>query len=189
MRGTADTADPALAQTIADRFDLGAVVGAMRSLARPDDMGRRWSVDTDRGRFTVRTMDNWLPIVDAGTDVALQQAAAAAGVLLPTPVRSRDGNIIESIGGHRWRAYQHLPAGPPLAGPVSSGGRPRGRRRARHAARPGVAGRPGQPVARQATRPGQLGWAGVHRDRPAGTLGRATGGGGTDAGGPGRHRS
>ncbi|WBB99043.1 phosphotransferase [Solwaraspora sp. WMMA2059] len=120
MHGRADTADPSLAQAIADRFDLGSVAGPMRSLARPDDMGRRWSIDTDRGRFTVRTVDTWLPTVDADTDVALQLAAAAAGVLLPTPVRSRDSEVVESVGGHRWRAYQHLPAGPPLAAPVSA---------------------------------------------------------------------
>ena len=34
-------------------------------------------------------MDTWRPIVDAETDVALQQAAAGAGILLPAPVRSR----------------------------------------------------------------------------------------------------
>ncbi|WJK39464.1 phosphotransferase [Solwaraspora sp. WMMA2056] len=120
MHGRADTADPSLARAVADRFGLGTVVGPMRSLARPDDIGRRWSITTDRGRFTVRTMDTWLPIVDADTDVALQLAAAAAGGLLPTPVRSRDGNIVESVGGHRWRAYRDLPAGPPLAAPVSA---------------------------------------------------------------------
>ncbi|WP_326554233.1 phosphotransferase [Micromonospora sp. NBC_01813] len=120
MGGRADTADPALAQAIADRFDLGSVAGPMRSLARPDDMGRRWSVSTDRGSWLVRTMDTWWPIVDAEADTALQLAAAAAGVLLPAPVRSRTGEIIESIGGHHWRAYEHLPAGPPLAAPVSA---------------------------------------------------------------------
>lgn len=120
MGGRADTTDPALAQAIADRFDLGSVAGPMRSLARPDDMGRRWSVSTDRGSWLVRTMDTWWPIVDAETDTALQLAAAAAGVLLPAPVRSRTGEIIESIGGHRWRAYEQLPAGPPLAPPVSA---------------------------------------------------------------------
>ncbi|MFV2098425.1 phosphotransferase [Micromonospora sp. LOL_014] len=120
MHGQADTADPSLARAVADRFDLGSVAGPMRSLARPDDIGRRWSITTDRGRFTIRTMDTWLPIVDADTDVALQLAAAAAGVLLPTPVRSRDGEVVESVGGHRWRAYHQLPAGPPLAAPVSA---------------------------------------------------------------------
>ncbi|MFY1694567.1 hypothetical protein [Solwaraspora sp. WMMA2101] len=67
MHGRADTADPSLARAVADRFGLGTVVGPMRSLARPDDIGRRWSITTDRGRFTVRTMDTWLPIVDADT--------------------------------------------------------------------------------------------------------------------------
>ncbi|MBF9132180.1 phosphotransferase [Plantactinospora sp. S1510] len=120
LRGQADTADPALARAIADRYGLGEVVGEMRSVARPDDTGRRWSLPTDQGRWAVRTMDTWWPIVDAETDVALQQAAAAAGVLLPAPVRSRAGNIVESIDGHSWRTYEWLHSGPPLSAPASS---------------------------------------------------------------------
>lgn len=119
-RGQADRADPALARAIADRYGLGEVAGEMRSLARPDDMGRRWSLETDRGRWAVRTMDTWWPIVDAETDVALQQAAAAVGVLLPAPVRSRTGGIVETVGGHTWRVHERLPAGPPLAAPAGS---------------------------------------------------------------------
>lgn len=119
-RGQADTADPALARAIAERYGLGEVTGEMRSLARPDESGRQWALETDRGRWAVRTMDTWWPIVDAETEVALQQAAAEAGVLLPAPVRSRDGAIVESIGGHSWRAYQWLHSGPPLSAPASS---------------------------------------------------------------------
>jgi Ser/Thr protein kinase RdoA (MazF antagonist) len=120
VSGRADIADPALARAIAERYDLGEVIGAMRSMARPDDMGRRWSLETDRGRWAVRTMDTWWPIVDAETDTALQQAAAAAGVLLPAPVRSRSGAIIESVGDHSWRVYEALHSGPPLAAPAKS---------------------------------------------------------------------
>ncbi|MDG4797737.1 phosphotransferase [Micromonospora sp. WMMD1082] len=120
VRGRAETADASLAHAIAGRYDLGEVVGEMRSVARPDDMGRRWSLVTDRGRWSVRTMDTWWPIVDAETDVALQQAAAAAGVLLPAPVRSRAGRIIEPVGGHRWRVYEGLHSGPPLLAPARS---------------------------------------------------------------------
>jgi len=88
-RGQADVADEALARAVAACFGLGEVTGPMRSVARVDEMARRWSVETERGRWAVRTMDTWRPIVDADTDVALQQAAAGAGILLPAPVRSR----------------------------------------------------------------------------------------------------
>jgi Ser/Thr protein kinase RdoA (MazF antagonist) len=120
VRGQAEIADPALARAVAERYGLGEVAGEMRSVARADDMGRRWSLETDRGRWAVRTMDTWWPIVDAETDVALQQAAAAAGVLLPAPVRSRSGGIVESVGGHTWRVYEWLHSGPPLSAPASS---------------------------------------------------------------------
>jgi hypothetical protein len=119
-RGCADVADPALARAIAAHYDLGRVTGEMRSLARPDESGRRWSLSTDRGRWSVRTMDTWWPIVDVETEVAFQLAAAAAGVRLPMPVRGRSGAIVAEIGGHRWRVNEWLHSGPPLAAPASS---------------------------------------------------------------------
>jgi hypothetical protein len=120
VRGQATQADPALARAIAERYDLGEVTGAMRSVARPDDMGRRWTLETDRGRWALRGLDTWWPIVDAETDTALQEAAAAAGVLLPAPVRSRAGAIVESVGGHTWRVYAWVRSGPPLAAPAGA---------------------------------------------------------------------
>jgi Ser/Thr protein kinase RdoA (MazF antagonist) len=111
-RGRASVADPALVREIAERYGLGEVTGEMRSVAR--------SVETGQGRWAVRTMDTWWPIVDVETEVALQRAAAAAGVLLPAPVRSRSGGIVESVGEHRWRVYQWLHSGPPQSAPASS---------------------------------------------------------------------
>lgn len=120
VRGRAAEEDPALARAIAERFDLGEVTGPMRSVARPDDMGRRWTLETARGRWALRGLDTWWPIVDAETDTALQEAAAAAGVLLPRPVRSRAGGVVESVGGHAWRVYAWVHAGPPLAAPAGA---------------------------------------------------------------------
>ncbi|MEQ7128513.1 phosphotransferase [Actinopolymorpha sp. B11F2] len=119
-RGKADVADKTLAEAVAARYGLGKVTGPMRSVARPDNIGQRWSLETEQGRWTVRTMDNWTPITDAETDVALQEAAAAEGIRIPAPVRSRTGAIVESVGGHSWRVYEWVNSGPPLAGPVSS---------------------------------------------------------------------
>jgi hypothetical protein len=120
QRGRADTADAALARELADRYDLGEVSGPMRSVAPADEMGRRWTLVTDRGRWAVRTMDTWIRIVDHETDVALQEAAARAGVLLPTPMRSRTGAIVETVGAHPWRVYEWVPTGPPLSAPAGS---------------------------------------------------------------------
>jgi phosphotransferase family enzyme len=120
MRGRADVADPARARAVADAFGLGDVTGEMRSMARPDDMGRQWSLTTTRGRWAVRTMDTWWPIVSHEQDAALQEAALAAGVLLPAPVRSRAGNIAEVVEDHVWRAYEWRHSGPPMAAPAGS---------------------------------------------------------------------
>ena len=119
-RGRAAVADPALAQAIADRYDLGTVTGEMRSLARPDESGRAWSLETDRGRWVARTMDTWWPIVDVEAEVALQEAAAAAGVLLPAPVRDRDGEVLATIDGHEWRVCVWAHSRPPMAAPASA---------------------------------------------------------------------
>jgi Ser/Thr protein kinase RdoA (MazF antagonist) len=120
MRESAEVADPSLARAVAQRYGLGEVTAPMRSLIRADHSGRPYWLETDRGRFAVRTMDDWIPIVDAETDVALQEAAAAAGVALPAPVRSRTGAVVEEIGGCRWRCYRWRHSGPPLAAPVSA---------------------------------------------------------------------
>jgi Ser/Thr protein kinase RdoA (MazF antagonist) len=119
-RGGADVADPALARALAGRYGLGAVTGEMRSVARADESGRRWTLVTDRGRWAVRMMDTWWPIVDVETEVALQEAAARRGVLLPTPVRSLTGAVVEKIGGHTWRVYPWMPGGPPMSAPAGS---------------------------------------------------------------------
>ena len=120
LRGSAAVADPALASALADAYDLGTVTGEMRSVARADESGRRWSLTTDRGRWLVRTMDTWWPIVDVETEVTLQEAAAAAGVPLPTPVRGRSGDIVATVGDHPWRVYEWLHSGPPMSAPASA---------------------------------------------------------------------
>jgi hypothetical protein len=98
-RGQAEVADRALARAVAGWYGLGEVTGEMRSVARADELGRPWSLETDRGRWAVRTMDTWIPIVDAATDVALQQAAAGEGVLLPARcVAGRAPSSSRSVG-------------------------------------------------------------------------------------------
>ncbi|WP_154794561.1 phosphotransferase [Occultella kanbiaonis] len=119
-RGAEDVAPSSLAAAIAQRYDLGAVTGQLRSVQRSDDLGRRWLLDTDRGRWSASSVENWWPIVEADRDVELQEAAAAAGVQLPRPVRSRTGAVVEEIDGAPWRVTQWRHSGPPLAAPVAA---------------------------------------------------------------------
>ncbi|MGW4946199.1 phosphotransferase [Actinoplanes sp. NPDC004185] len=119
-RGRADVADPALARQIATRFGLGDVVGEMRSVSRPDEVGRRWLLQTDRGRWAPRTVDDVYPVTDGEDNARFQEAAARAGVTLPAPVRSTSGAVVEVIDGHQWRVYEWLRSGPPLTAPVSA---------------------------------------------------------------------
>ena len=65
-------------------------------------------------------MDTWRPIVDAETDVALQQAAAGAGNTASGSGAQPLGAVVESVCGHSWRAYEWIHSGPPLMAPVSS---------------------------------------------------------------------
>jgi Ser/Thr protein kinase RdoA (MazF antagonist) len=116
----ADVAGHDHAKAIADRFGLGRVTAGMRSLSRADHLGRPWSLETEGGRWVARTTDQWIPIVDVETEVALQQAAMAAGIQLPAPVRSVAGEIIEEIDGKRWRVNVWRHSGPPLVAPVSA---------------------------------------------------------------------
>jgi len=117
-QGAADVADPALAEQIAARFGLGQVTGPMRSMSRPDEIGRRWLLETDRGRWAPRPGDDVFPETAGEVNARVQEAAARAGVLLPAPVRSTSGAVVETIGGNRWRVYEWLHSGPPLAAPV-----------------------------------------------------------------------
>jgi Ser/Thr protein kinase RdoA (MazF antagonist) len=120
LRGVFDIADPSLAREVAQRFGLGAVAGEMRSVARPDHLGRHWSLTTDRGRWSVRSLENWWPIVDVEAEVGLQSAVADAGVALPLPVRSASGSIVEEFAGGRWRVNEWRHSGPVLSAPASA---------------------------------------------------------------------
>jgi Phosphotransferase enzyme family/Glyoxalase superfamily protein len=120
QQGQAEVADPALAREIASRFRLGDVTGPMRSVSRPDEIGRLWVVRTSHGDWAPRTVDDVFPVTDGEENARFQEAAAQAGITLPAPVRSRTGAVVEVIDGHQWRVYEWLHSAPPLAAPVSA---------------------------------------------------------------------
>jgi len=105
------------AAELAARFGLGSASGPMIPIAR-GVMGRVWRLETDAGRWAVKALFDWASDAGAETDVALQQAAANAGVLLPPPVRSPAGRVVERIGERRWRVHQWMDLPPPPVVPV-----------------------------------------------------------------------
>ena len=121
--GAAQIAEPALAQRIATCFGLGTVTAAMKSVAPANEVGRAWALDTDAGRWTIKQLNSWYGVdnvaANAETDVRLQEAALAAGVLVPRPVRSVSGSIVECIDGQNWRVNEWVHSGPPLSAPVN----------------------------------------------------------------------
>jgi Ser/Thr protein kinase RdoA (MazF antagonist) len=120
QQGQAEVAGPALAHEIASRFGLGDVTGPMRSLSRPDEIGRPWVLQTHLGDWAARTVDDVFPVTDGEDNARFQEAARCAGVTLPAPVRSRTGAVVEIIKAHQWRVYEWMHSAPPLAAPVSA---------------------------------------------------------------------
>jgi Ser/Thr protein kinase RdoA (MazF antagonist) len=108
---------PPDAALLASHFGLGAPVGPMTPVAR-GVMGRVWSLDTERGRWAVKALFEWATVDGAEAEVALQAAAADAGIALPGPVRSPAGRVVETIAGRRWRVHEWIDLAPPPVVPV-----------------------------------------------------------------------
>lgn len=108
-----------LAEALAARFGLGAVSGPMRLVDR-GVMGRVWLLPTESGRWAAKTLLRHADPAGAETDVRLQEAALAAGVDLPKPVRTTDGQVLQAIRDRMWRIYEWREFGGVPAVPVES---------------------------------------------------------------------
>jgi Ser/Thr protein kinase RdoA (MazF antagonist) len=95
---------PADWTTLADRFALGSPRGAPRYVAR-GAMGEVWRLDTTTGRWAVKWQFPWAPDDPRPADLEVQAEAARAGIPLPRPVTTRDGDGVISVGGRPARAY------------------------------------------------------------------------------------
>jgi hypothetical protein len=100
-----------LAEALASAFGLGTVAGAPTPVSFTP-MGRCWSIVTDRGRWLAVTVYDWITAEQAELGSRLREAAVAAGVTAPTPVRSPRGLLIEPVQGQNWRVHEWLEVGP-----------------------------------------------------------------------------
>jgi Ser/Thr protein kinase RdoA (MazF antagonist) len=60
----------------------------------------------------VRQLFDWFDEAAVEAEVRLAEAAAAAGIRTPRPVRSPTGAIVERLDDTRWRVFEFLAAGP-----------------------------------------------------------------------------
>ena len=118
-RSEVPAAPAGLTEGIVDAFGLGRIAGPIEPI-RYEYMGRRWLLQTDRGRFVLRPVFGW--IVDAQAEIAvdLQERARAAGVRSPVPVRTPDGGLVRRVLDQNWRVEEWMDLGPTPVEPVPS---------------------------------------------------------------------
>ena len=105
-------------QALADMFSLGRSRGIPGYVAR-GAMGEVWRFETSGGSWAVKWQFPWAPAEPHPHDVAVQRAAATAGIPLPRPVTTADDAAIVQLGGRSARVYEWADLGPPLAVPVA----------------------------------------------------------------------
>jgi Ser/Thr protein kinase RdoA (MazF antagonist) len=103
--------------TLAQRFDLGPAREAPRYVTR-GAMGEIWRLDTSRGRWAVKWQFPWAPDNPRPADLPVQQAAERAGIPLPRPVTTPDGDAVADVGGRPARVYAWADLGPALRPPA-----------------------------------------------------------------------
>jgi len=106
-----------LADSLATAFGLGSVTAAATPVSFTP-MGRCWSITTARGRWLAVTVYPWITDAQAEVGTRLRDAAVAAGVVAPTPVRSPEGRLIETVQGQNWRVHEWIEVGPPPVTPT-----------------------------------------------------------------------
>lgn len=116
-RSALPEAPAGLAEALAASFGLGDVTGPMTPI-RYEYMGRRWGLETARGRFIVSPVFDWINDDQAEVAIDLQERARAAGVKSPVPVRAPDGGLVRRVLDQSWRLYEWMDLGPMPVEPV-----------------------------------------------------------------------
>jgi hypothetical protein len=108
-----------LAEGVASAFGLGAPTAPMTPI-RYEYMGRRWQLSTDRGRFVVRPVFDWIDDAQAEVATDLQERARGAGVRSPVAVRTPTGGLVRRVLDRSWRVEEWMDLGPTPVEPVAA---------------------------------------------------------------------
>ena len=85
-----------------------------------DFMGRRWRLETGKGKWLVGPVFDWIDNDQAEQAAQLCERAHAAGVHAPEPIRAADGAVVKRVGEQSWRVHKWTDLGPPVLEPVRS---------------------------------------------------------------------
>lgn len=110
------TAPDVLTKNIGELFELGVPTKPMHRVER-QWTGDLWDLTTDRGRWVVTALADWITSIESEGEFV--SAALAAGVEAPVPVRSTQGTFGITVDGVIWRVHESMRLGPPLAQPPS----------------------------------------------------------------------
>jgi Ser/Thr protein kinase RdoA (MazF antagonist) len=78
-------------------YDLGGILAPPVEAAR-GQQGVVWRLQTDRGLFAVKVLDDPVTEQDVAVDVALQTTMLERGVPAPRPLRTPDGDVLATAG-------------------------------------------------------------------------------------------
>lgn len=94
-----------MGEAIAETFGLGEATGFDGPVAR-GELGEVWRLDTASGRWAVKRPFGEVSATAVEADVAYQEAAAAAGVLMPRPIRTVHGDVTAASDLGTVRVYE-----------------------------------------------------------------------------------
>ncbi|HEY7070257.1 MAG TPA: hypothetical protein VH479_09100 [Acidimicrobiales bacterium] len=92
-------------------FGLGRAASPMRHV-EDEWAGHVWELDTTSGPVLLTQLAPHVPPEHVEAAAGLVDAAIAAGVATPPPVRTPEGRVAVDVGGEHWRAHRRIPLGP-----------------------------------------------------------------------------
>jgi Ser/Thr protein kinase RdoA (MazF antagonist) len=108
---------PPDAAAIAAAYGLGRPLGPAVAAAR-GELGRIWRLETLTGTWAVKEIFAPDTEADAAADVAFQEAALAAGIPMPRPIRGGGGTVLSEVDAADRRATVRVYTWVDIAQPV-----------------------------------------------------------------------
>jgi hypothetical protein len=112
LRAAAPTVAPdQLAAALVRHFALGRATAPMRHVG-DEWAGHVWELETTTGPVLLTQLFPYVKPEHIEAAADLVDAAVAAGVAVPPPVRTPEGRVVVIIDREHWRAHRRIPLGP-----------------------------------------------------------------------------
>jgi Ser/Thr protein kinase RdoA (MazF antagonist) len=100
-----------LVSALVHRFALGRAIAPMRHV-EDEWAGHVWELETTTGPVLLTQLMDYVEPEHIEVAAGLVDAAVAAGVAAPVPVRTPEGRVVVTVDGEHWRAHHRIPLGP-----------------------------------------------------------------------------